>query len=60
MGYRGYGMSEFAPSGVLRLPKHIADVEPVETRAVLISFAYFFFRMASYFILRDVSFENMH
>jgi len=47
-------MSEVAPSGIARLLKRIAGVEPVETRAVLISFAYFFFLMASYFILRPL------
>jgi len=47
-------MSESAPSGIARLLKRIAGVEPVETRAVLISFAYFFCLMASYFILRPL------
>jgi AAA family ATP:ADP antiporter len=47
-------MSEVAPSGIARLLKRIGGVEPVETRAVLISFAYFFFLMASYFILRPL------
>jgi AAA family ATP:ADP antiporter len=47
-------MSESAPSGTARLLKRIAQVEPVEIRAVLISFAYFFFLMASYFILRPL------
>lgn len=47
-------MSETAPSGIARLLKRIAGVEPVETRAVLISFAYFFCLMASYFILRPL------
>jgi AAA family ATP:ADP antiporter len=54
MGHRGNGMSESGPSGIARLLKRIADVEPVEIRAVLISFAYFFFLMASYFILRPL------
>jgi AAA family ATP:ADP antiporter len=37
-----------------RLLKTIAGVEPHEVRAVLIAFAYFFFLMASYFILRPL------
>jgi AAA family ATP:ADP antiporter len=47
-------MSESSPSAIARLLKRIAGVEPVETRAVLIAFAYFFFLMASYFILRPL------
>ncbi|HEX3755594.1 MAG TPA: MFS transporter [Rhizomicrobium sp.] len=34
--------------------KRIAGVEPQEVRAVLIAFTYFFFLMASYFILRPL------
>ena len=34
--------------------KRIAGVEPLEIRAVLIAFVYFFFLMASYFILRPL------
>lgn len=37
-----------------RLLKTIAGVEPHEIRAVLIAFVYFFFLMASYFILRPL------
>jgi len=37
-----------------RALKHIAGVEPYEVRAVLIAFVYFFFLMASYFILRPL------
>src|ERR1700743_2049864 len=37
-----------------RLLKLVADVEPAEVKAVLISFVYFFFLMASYFILRPL------
>ena len=37
-----------------RLLKLIADVEPDEVGAVLIAFVYFFFLMASYFILRPL------
>ncbi len=37
-----------------RLLKTVADVEPLEVKAVLISFVYFFFLMASYFILRPL------
>jgi AAA family ATP:ADP antiporter len=47
-------MSESAPSGIARLLKRTAEVEPAEIRAVLISFANFFFLMASYFILRPL------
>src|ERR1700759_4820853 len=32
----------------------IADIEPREIKAVLVSFVYFFFLMASYFILRPL------
>jgi AAA family ATP:ADP antiporter len=39
---------------VSRALKLIADVEPRETKAVVISFAYFFFLLASYFILRPL------
>lgn len=37
-----------------RLLWRIAKVEPIETKAVLIAFVYFFFLMASYFILRPL------
>jgi AAA family ATP:ADP antiporter len=37
-----------------RILKLIADVEPEEVGAVLIAFVYFFFLMASYFILRPL------
>lgn len=37
-----------------RILKLIADVEPEEAGAVLIAFVYFFFLMASYFILRPL------
>ena len=43
-----------SPSWFARLLKLVADVEPAEVRAVLISFVYFFFLMASYFILRPL------
>jgi AAA family ATP:ADP antiporter len=39
---------------VSRALKLIADIEPRETKAVVISFAYFFFLLASYFILRPL------
>jgi AAA family ATP:ADP antiporter len=42
------------PSGFARLLKVVASVEPQEVSAVLISFVYFFFLMASYFILRPL------
>jgi AAA family ATP:ADP antiporter len=45
-------MSDAGPvSRALRL---IADVEPREAKAVVISFVYFFFLLASYFILRPL------
>ena len=42
------------PSGFARLLKAVANVEPLEVKAVSISFVYFFFLMASYFILRPL------
>ncbi len=42
------------PSAFARLLKLVAAVEPAEVKAVLISFVYFFFLMASYFILRPL------
>jgi ATP:ADP antiporter, AAA family len=36
------------------LLKRIAGVEPLEVKAVLVAFVYFFFLMASYFILRPL------
>ncbi len=42
------------PSWFARLLKLVADVEPEEVKAVVISFVYFFFLMASYFILRPL------
>lgn len=39
---------------VSRLLGWVADVRPSEVKAVLIAFAYFFFLMASYFILRPL------
>ncbi len=47
-------MSQGQPSGLARLLKVVANVEPDEVKAVLISFVYFFFLMASYFILRPL------
>jgi AAA family ATP:ADP antiporter len=41
-------------SGFARLLKVVASVEPLEVKAVSISFVYFFFLMASYFILRPL------
>ena len=38
----------------LRLLRMVAEVEPHEVKAVLTAFAYFFFLMASYFILRPL------
>ena len=37
-----------------RALKHIAGVEPYEVKAVTVAFVYFFFLMASYFILRPL------
>jgi AAA family ATP:ADP antiporter len=37
-----------------RALKHIAGVEPYEVKAVMVAFVYFFFLMASYFILRPL------
>ncbi len=45
-------MSDAGP--VSRSLSLIADVEPRETKAVVISFSYFFFLLASYFILRPL------
>jgi len=42
------------PSGFARLLKAVANVEPLEVKAVSISFVYFFFLMASYFILKSL------
>src|SRR3984885_9733048 len=43
-----------SPSWFARLLKTVADVEPTEVRAVLISFVFFFSLLASYFILRPL------
>jgi ATP:ADP antiporter, AAA family len=37
-----------------RILGRVAEIEPREVNAVLISFVYFFFLMASYFILRPL------
>src|ERR1700719_2605610 len=42
------------PGPVARTLGVIAQVEPREVKAVVISFVYFFFLMASYFILRPL------
>jgi len=47
-------MSQGQPSALARALKAVANVEPDEIKAVLISFVYFFFLMASYFILRPL------
>jgi AAA family ATP:ADP antiporter len=47
-------MSNAAKGPVSRALKLIAAVDPPEVRAVLLSFVYFFFLMASYFILRPL------
>ena len=47
-------MPEAAVTPVARLLKAVAKVEPQEVKAVVIAFIYFFFLMASYFILRPL------
>src|SRR5580698_5147441 len=47
-------MTDAAETPVARLFKTVADVEPLEIKAVMVSFVYFFFLMASYFILRPL------
>ena len=47
-------MSSAAPGPFARSLKLIAAVEPAEVKAVVVSFVYFFFLMASYFILRPL------
>src|SRR5882757_4258031 len=42
------------PGPVARTLGLIAEVEPTEVKAVIIAFVYFFFLMASYFILRPL------
>ena len=43
-----------APSPVHRLLRIVVDVEPTEVRAMLMSALYFFFTLASYFVLRPI------
>jgi len=51
----GAGHGRLPDAGpVSRALRLIAEVEPREVKAVIISFAYFFFLMASYFILRPL------
>jgi AAA family ATP:ADP antiporter len=47
-------MTQATVSPLSRLLWRVAKVEPLETRAVLVAFVYFFFLMASYFILRPL------
>jgi AAA family ATP:ADP antiporter len=47
-------MSSAVPGPFARGLKLIAAVEPAEVKAVVVSFVYFFFLMASYFILRPL------
>jgi AAA family ATP:ADP antiporter len=47
-------MTDAAETPIARLFKTVADVEPPEIKAVMVSFVYFFFLMASYFILRPL------
>src|SRR6185436_2718371 len=51
----GAGHGRLPDAGpVSRALRLIAEVEPREVKAVIISFAYFFFLLASYFILRPL------
>lgn len=43
-----------APRPVHRLLRAVVDVEPTEVRAMLLSALYFFFTLASYFVLRPI------
>lgn len=47
-------MTDAKPTPIARLLKLLAKVEPHEVKAVLLAFVYFFFLMASYFILRPL------
>jgi AAA family ATP:ADP antiporter len=47
-------LTSIAPAAAPRLLRRVVDVEPGETRAVVVSFLYFFFALSSYFILRPI------
>src|SRR3984885_15771779 len=47
-------MAQAVETPLNRVLKIVAKVEPHEAKAVIISFVYFFFLMASYFILRPL------
>jgi AAA family ATP:ADP antiporter len=47
-------MTRAEPSPLARLLKAVANVEPEETKAVVVSFVYFALLMGSYFIVRPV------
>lgn len=47
-------MQDIQQTGSTSYLERVFGIEPAETRAVAISFAYFFFLMASYFILRPL------
>jgi len=47
-------MDQRADRPAIRILNLAADIDPLEARAVGISFVYFFFLMASYFILRPL------
>ncbi len=47
-------MTDTAPSPIARLFKTVAGVEPLEIKAVVVSFVFCFFVFASYFILRPL------
>jgi AAA family ATP:ADP antiporter len=46
--------NDAAKNGFARLSRQVANIEPREIKAVAASFAFFFFLMASYFILRPL------
>src|ERR1700733_9465300 len=47
-------MAQAVETPLNRVLKIVAKVEPHEAKAVIVSFVYFFFLMASYFILRPL------
>src|ERR1700733_12036939 len=48
------GMKNVQPGTSITLLDRIFGIEPTESKAVVTSFGYFFFLMASYFILRPL------
>ena len=47
-------MQNVQHSGPIRFLERVFGIQPMETKVVITSFAYFFFLMASYFILRPI------